>query len=87
MSGILTLSRVGGGISSVNHCYLSANIHNMLIILQKQNRAIDCDTWIATRTDYPFSFPQNSTWEWYFATVSIIIITNCMIMSHFSCLY
>ncbi|KAH3746746.1 hypothetical protein DPMN_181161 [Dreissena polymorpha] len=34
----------------------------------KKNRNIDCDTWVATRSDFPFSFPSNSTWEWYFAT-------------------
>lgn len=34
----------------------------------KSNRGIDCDTWVAVRSDYPFKYPANSTWEWYFAT-------------------
>ncbi|XP_060569694.1 uncharacterized protein LOC132728098 isoform X2 [Ruditapes philippinarum] len=34
----------------------------------KNNRGVDCDTWVAQRTDYPFTYPTNSTWEWYFAT-------------------
>jgi len=34
----------------------------------KQNRGLDCDTWIANRNDYPFGDPSPSTWEWYFAT-------------------
>ncbi|XP_052785713.1 uncharacterized protein LOC128221230 [Mya arenaria] len=34
----------------------------------KKNRNVDCDTWIATRSDFPFTFPSNSTWEWYFAS-------------------
>ncbi|XP_053386878.1 uncharacterized protein LOC123542935 [Mercenaria mercenaria] len=34
----------------------------------KNNRGIDCDTWVALRSDYPFNNPTTSTWEWYFAT-------------------
>ncbi|XP_053386832.1 uncharacterized protein LOC123542895 [Mercenaria mercenaria] len=34
----------------------------------KNNRGIDCDSWVAVRSDFPFSLPTNTTWEWYFAT-------------------
>ncbi|XP_022304410.1 uncharacterized protein LOC111111618 [Crassostrea virginica] len=33
----------------------------------KKARGIDCDVWIATRSDWPSPGSSNSTWEWYFA--------------------
>ncbi|XP_062575643.1 uncharacterized protein LOC134237559 [Saccostrea cucullata] len=33
----------------------------------KKARGIDCDVWIAKRSDWPANGPVNSTWEWYFA--------------------
>jgi len=32
-------------------------------------RGINCDVWIAQRTDWPTPNSKNSTWEWYFAVV------------------
>merc|ERR1711894_823558 len=33
----------------------------------KTVRGIDCDVWITQRNDWPLGYPQNSTWEWWFA--------------------
>ena len=46
----------------------------VLSLFQKKNRYVDCDTWIGKRNDYPFQFPANSTWEWYFAANTYPVI-------------
>ncbi|XP_064596478.1 uncharacterized protein LOC135463089 [Liolophura sinensis] len=37
-----------------------------------KERLIDCDAWVATRTDWPPGLGVNSTWTWYFATTDWI---------------
>jgi len=46
-------------------------------------RGINCDVWIAQRTDWPTPNSKNSTWEWYFAVVctlfkDIMLILYCL---------
>lgn len=40
--------------------------------LQRQVRSINSNVWIAQRNDWPVPNSPNSTWEWYFATVSFL---------------
>ena len=48
----------------------------MEVCFQRRVRDIDCDVWIAKRTDWPPGQNRTSTWEWYFMASSWVAFNS-----------